>query len=76
MKIQAGTKKETGEPIHKEVGSFVIPKNWYKYEELEDGSSSINITRVKVLDVEGKYIKFAKLENVIGYLSDYPVSFE
>lgn len=76
MKIQTGTKKETGEPIRKDVGSFVIPKNWYKYEELEDGSSSINITRVKVLDVEGKYIKFAKLKNVIGYLSDYPVSFE
>lgn len=76
MKIQTGTKKETGEPIRKDVGSFVIPKNWYKYEELEDGSSSINITRVKVLDVEGKYIKFAKLENVIGYLSDYPVLFE
>ena len=36
MKIQTGTKKETGEPIHKDVGSFVIPKNWYKYEELEE----------------------------------------
>jgi len=31
---------------------------------------------VKVLDENGKYIKFAKLKEVSPYLSKYPVSFK
>ena len=31
---------------------------------------------VKVLDINGKYIKFAKLKDVNPYLSKYPISFK
>jgi len=40
-----------------------------------DGQDII-IKMIKVLDVEGKYIKFAKLKDVIPYLSKYPVKFK
>jgi len=31
---------------------------------------------VKVLDKNGEYIKFAKLEGVVNYLSKYPIKFK
>ena len=40
-----------------------------------DGQDII-IKMIKVLDAEGKYIKFAKLKDVIPYLSKYPVKFK
>lgn len=37
---------------------------------------NIVIDKVKALDTDGKYIKFAKLDKVIPYLSKYPVKFK
>jgi len=47
----------------------------YNYE-LVDGKPKIVISMIKVLDEEGKYIKFAKLKEVEKYLSLYPVTFK
>jgi hypothetical protein len=55
------------------VGSFEITK--YDFE-LVDGDPKIVISMVKVLDKNGKYIKFAKLKDVERYLSNYPVTFK
>jgi hypothetical protein len=54
----------------KTVGSFEITT--YYIGQTESGPKII-IEKVKVLDIEGKYIKFAKLEGVISYLNKYPV---
>ena len=40
-----------------------------------DGDNII-IKMIKVLDEKGDYIKFAKLKDVIPYLSKYPVKFK
>jgi len=37
---------------------------------------NIVIDKVKALDEDGKYIKFAKLDKVLPYLSKYPVTFK
>ena len=55
------------------IGSFEITR--YKFELIE-GEPKIIISMVKVLDTEGKYIKFAKLKEVEPYLSSYPVKFK
>lgn len=55
------------------VGSLEITR--YSVEFI-DGQPKIIISMVKVLDTEGKYVKFAKLQNVEPYLSKYPVSFK
>ena len=48
-----------------------------KYDfEMVNGEPKIVISMIKVLDDSGKYIKFAKLESVIEYLSYYHVSFK
>jgi|TARA_R100001443_G_scaffold115467_2_gene133294 hypothetical protein len=57
----------------KKVGSLEITR--YNYE-LIDGEPKIVISMVKVLDQEGKYIKFAKLKDVEPYLSLYTVNFK
>lgn len=57
----------------REVGSLEITK--YKFEYV-DGKPKIVIQMVKVLDKNGEYIKFAKLEGVVGFLSKYPVKFK
>lgn len=36
----------------------------------------IVISMIKVLDEKGEYIKFAKLNNVMPYLSKYPIKFK
>jgi len=54
------------------VGKFEITK--YSFEMIEH-EPKIVISMVKVLDTDGKYIKFAKLKEVEPYLSMYPVSF-
>ena len=53
-----------------EVGSFEITR--YNMND----SGNIEIQMVKVLDKNGKYIKFAKLKNVLPYLSQYPITFK
>jgi hypothetical protein len=56
-----------------EVGSFEIVK--YKFEFI-NGEPKIIIEMIKVLDINGKYIKFAKLKDVLPYLSKYPINFK
>ena len=53
-----------------EVGSFEITR--YNIND----SGNIEIQMVKVLDKNGKYIKFAKLKNVLPYLSQYTITFK
>jgi hypothetical protein len=36
----------------------------------------IIIEMIKVLDTDGNYIKFAKLEGVVDFLSKYPIKFK
>ena len=55
------------------IGSLEITK--YDFEMI-DGDPKIIISMVKVLDEEGKYVKFAKLKDAEPYLSDYPVTFK
>jgi hypothetical protein len=57
----------------REIGSLEITR--YSYEIVED-EPKIVISMVKVLDTEGKYIKFAKLKEVEPFLSKYPVTFK
>lgn len=57
----------------KKIGSLEVVK--YNFE-LVDGNPKIVISMVKVLDESGKYIKFAKLENILPYLSKYPITFK
>jgi len=44
--------------------------------EVVNKEPKIIIDMVKVLDEEGKYIKFAKLKEVMPYLSTLPVIFK
>lgn len=53
----------------KELGSFEVTT--YKLI-----GGNIVIDKIKALDTEGKYIKFAKLDKVIPYLSQYPIKFK
>lgn len=55
------------------VGSLEIVK--YDFQ-LVHGEPKIVISMVKVLDEEGRYIKFAKLKEVEPYLALYPVKFK
>ncbi len=55
------------------IGSFEITRYHY---ELVDEEPKIVISMVKVLDKEGKYIKFAKLKEVEPFLSKYPIIFK
>jgi hypothetical protein len=57
----------------REIGSLEITR--YSYEVVED-EPKIVISMVKVLDTEGKYVKFAKLKEVEPFLSKYPVTFK
>jgi len=56
-----------------EIGSFEIVK--YKFDFV-NGEPKIIIEMIKVLDINGKYIKFAKLKEVLPYLSKYPIKFK
>ena len=56
-----------------DIGSFQITK--YNFEFV-DGNPKIVISMVKVLDKNGKYIKFAKLKEVEPYLSKFHVTFK
>lgn len=57
----------------KKVGSFEVTR--YDFEKI-NGEDKIVISMVKVLDEDGKYIKFAKLKDVLPYLSKYPITFK
>ena len=47
----------------------------YSFEFI-DGKPKIIIHQIKVLDENGKYIKFASNEKVFKYLKDFPVTFK
>ncbi len=55
------------------VGSFEITRYSIDYINRQP---KIVIEMIKVLDTEGRYIKFAKLEKVEPFLSEYPVRFK
>ena len=54
------------------VGSLEVVK--YDHQEI-DGDPKIVISMIKVLDNKGEYIKFAKLKNILPYLSDLNIKF-
>jgi len=56
----------------KEIGSIEIVKYYYAMFQSEP---KIIIQMVKLLDKEGKYIKFAPMSEAIDLLSKYPVKF-
>lgn len=45
-----------------------------RYEHVE--GVGIVINQVKVLDKNGKYIKFAKLKELVPFMSKYPIKFK
>lgn len=57
----------------KEIGSIEIVKYYYVMFQSEP---KIIIQMVKLLDKEGKYIKFAPMSEAIDLLSKYPVTFK
>jgi len=57
----------------RDVGSLEVNK--YRFEFI-NGKPKIVIDQVKVLDKNGKYIKFAKLKGVYPFLSQFPISFK
>ena len=57
----------------KQLGSFEIVR--YSFDQVK-GEPKILIHQIKALDVNGAYIKFAKLEAVLPYLSQYPINFK
>jgi hypothetical protein len=57
----------------REVGSFEIVR--YTFEHINNNPKII-IHQVRVNDVDGNFIKFAKLSWVYSYLSDYDVTFK
>jgi hypothetical protein len=65
--------KKLNDMENKKIGSLEIVK--YRFEKI-NGEPKIIIEMIKVLDTEGNYIKFAKLEGVFDYLSKYPVKFK
>ncbi len=42
----------------------------------EYNGKDIVISMIKVLDEKGDYIKFAKLDKIMPYLSKYPIKFK
>lgn len=56
-----------------DIGSFEIVRYHF---DLVNNEPKIIIEMVKVLDKNGKYIKFAKLKELLPYLSKYPVKFK
>lgn len=65
--------KNLHEMEKRKIGSLEVIK--YKFEMIDD-EPKIIIEMIKVLDERGAYIKFAKLKNVLDYLSKYPIKFK
>lgn len=57
----------------KTLGSFEIVR--YSFDQVK-GEPKILIHQIKALDVNGAYIKFAKLESVLPYLCQYLITFK
>ena len=56
-----------------QIGSLEIVK--YDFQQV-NGEPKIVISMVKVLDTDGKYLKFAKLKEVEPYLAKFPIRFK
>jgi hypothetical protein len=56
-----------------EIGSFEVVK--YDFEFIK-GQPKLVISMVKVLDKAGNYLKFAKLKEVMPFLSKFPIKFK
>jgi hypothetical protein len=56
-----------------DIGSFEIVR--YRFDVIEN-EPKIIIEMIKVLDKNGKYVKFAKLKEVLPYLNQYPIKFK
>jgi hypothetical protein len=65
--------KKLNDMENKKIGSLEIVK--YRFEKI-NGEPKIIIEMIKVLDTDGNYIKFAKLEGVVDFLSKYPIKFK
>lgn len=59
--------------MEKQIGSIEIVKYYYAMFQSEP---KIIIEMVKLLDEDGKYIKFAKMKDVVDILHLYPVTFK
>ena len=57
----------------KEIGFLEITR--YKFEYVGNNPKII-IEQIKVLDIEGNYIKFAKLKEIEPYLSQFEIHFK
>lgn len=57
----------------KEIGFLEVTR--YKFEYVQN-KPKIVIEQIKVLDIEGNYIKFAKLKEIEPYLSQFEIHFK
>ena len=57
----------------KEIGFLEVTR--YKFEYVGNNPKII-IEQIKVLDIEGNYIKFAKLKEIEPYLSQFEIHFK
>lgn len=58
---------------NRNIGSLEVVR--YGFETV-DGQPKIVIHQIKVLDENGKYIKFAKLKEIEPYLSQFEIKFK
>ena len=57
----------------KNIGSIEIVK--YRFD-LINGQPKIIIEMIKLLDTDGKFIKFESMKESLNILSEYPVTFK
>lgn len=58
------------------MGKFQFEITRYDIAKDVRGDDKIVIEQVKAMDENGKYIKFAKLREVLPFLSKFPVRFK
>lgn len=53
-----------------------LPEYYLEVDRYELDGNQIVIKSIKVLDKNGKYIKFAKNEKLIHHIHEYPIKFK
>lgn len=53
-----------------------VPKEFLEVSRYDFRDGRIEIKEIKVLDVRGKFIRFANIKKVLPYLSEYNVTFK
>lgn len=53
-----------------------VPKAFLEVSLYDFRDGKIEIKEIKVLDVRGKFIRFANIKKVLPYLSEYNVTFK